>query len=107
MKFVLFFFVGLMVWSKSANAEINLTSESVVDGKIGKIHACRQKGGKDKSIQISALNLPADTKSISIILDDPDAIKPAGKYEFIGMSLTYQLPLANLRWTLEANLQEL
>ena len=59
--------------------EINLTSESVVGGKIDKIHACRQKGGKDKSIQISASNLPADTKSVSIILDDPDAIKPAGK----------------------------
>ena len=79
MKFVSLFFIGFFLWSQTANAEINLTSESVVDGKISKIHACRQKGGKDKSIQISASNLPADTKSISIIVDDPDAIKPAGK----------------------------
>ena len=89
------------MWSQETNAEINLTSESVVDGKISKIHACRQKGGKDKSIQISASNLPADTKIIESLpnfsyfhnssifdtlsklkrcaLDDPDAIKPAGK----------------------------
>ena len=79
MKFVSLFFVGFLVWSQTANAEINLTSESVVDGKISKVHACRKKGGKDKSIQISASSLPAGTKSISIIVDDPDAIKPAGK----------------------------
>ena len=48
MKFVSLFFVGFFLWSQTANAEINLTSESVVDGKISKIHACRQKGGKDK-----------------------------------------------------------
>jgi len=79
MKFISYILIGLFVWSQTATAEINLTSKSVVDGKINKIHACRKKGGKDKSIHISASNLPAGTKSVSIILDDPDAIKPAGK----------------------------
>ena len=69
MKFISLFFAGFLVWSQTANAEINLTSKSVVDGKISKIHACKQKGGKDKSIEISASNLPADTKSISIIFE--------------------------------------
>ena len=79
MKFISYTLVGLFVWSQTATAEISLTSDSVVNGKINKIHACRKKAGKDKSIQISASNLPAGTKSVSIILDDPDAIKPAGK----------------------------
>lgn len=79
MKFISYTLVGLFVWSQTATAEINLTSDSIINGKINKIHACRKKGGKDKSIQISASNLPAGTKSVSIILDDPDAIKPAGK----------------------------
>ena len=60
-------------------AQIEVRSSDVVDGKIVKESACRKKGGKDKSPQISITNIPSGTKSISIIMDDPDAIKPAGK----------------------------
>ena len=37
------------------------------------------KGGRDVSPQLSLTGIPEGTKSISIIMDDPDAIKPAKK----------------------------
>ena len=78
MKFVSLFFVGFLVWSQTANAEINLTSESVVDGKKSKIHACRQKGGKDKVFKFLHRSACRYEKYFHNV-DDPDAIKPAGK----------------------------
>ncbi|MBT4849463.1 YbhB/YbcL family Raf kinase inhibitor-like protein [Candidatus Parcubacteria bacterium] len=35
--------------------------------------------GEDTSPQLSIGDVPIDTKSLVIIMDDPDAIKPAGK----------------------------
>jgi len=58
---------------------LEITSESVVDGRIQKIHACTSKGGKDQSVQLSILQIPPDAKFLSIIVDDPDAIPVAGK----------------------------
>jgi len=58
---------------------MELTSSSIVGGQIQKPHACRAKGGTDQPVQLSIRGLPADAKFISIVADDPDAMKPAGK----------------------------
>lgn len=58
---------------------LEITSESIVDGQIQKIHACYGQGGKDQSVQLSVLQIPPAAKFLSIIVDDPDAIPVAGK----------------------------
>jgi Raf kinase inhibitor-like YbhB/YbcL family protein len=58
---------------------MELSSASIVGGKIQKPHACRAQGGTDQPLQLSVRGLPADAKFISIVADDPDAMKPAGK----------------------------
>ena len=78
-KFMIFSFFAYIISTQSSFAEMKLSSESIVDGKIQKEHACRKKGGKDKSPHLSLSGIPNGTKSITIIMDDPDAMKPAGK----------------------------
>ena len=46
---------------------------------IPKEHACKKKGGKDLSIPVEFINIPENTKSFALIIDDPDAIPVAGK----------------------------
>ncbi len=46
------------------------------DGKIPSKHTC---DGADLSPQLSISGVPLETKSLILIMDDPDAIKPAGK----------------------------
>jgi Raf kinase inhibitor-like YbhB/YbcL family protein len=58
---------------------MELTSSSIVGGQIQKPHACRGKGGTDQPIQLTIRGLPPDTNFISIVADDPDAVRPAGK----------------------------
>jgi Raf kinase inhibitor-like YbhB/YbcL family protein len=58
---------------------MELSSSSIVGGQIQKPHACRGKGGTDQSLQLTVRGLPAEAKYISIVGDDPDAMKPAGK----------------------------
>ena len=74
------YFITLVFWfSGNSVAQIEANSSNIVDGKIVKESACREKSGKDKSLQISITNIPSGKKSIAIITDDPDAIKSAGK----------------------------
>jgi Raf kinase inhibitor-like YbhB/YbcL family protein len=58
---------------------MELSSSSIVGGQIQKPHACRAKGGMDQPVQLTIRDLPADAKFISIVADDPDAVRPAGK----------------------------
>ena len=46
---------------------------------IPKEHACKKMGGEDLSIPIEFKNIPENTKSFALIIDDPDAIPVAGK----------------------------
>ena len=79
MRLFAYFIALVFLLTGNSFAQIEVNSSDVVDGKIVKDSACRKKGGKDQSPQISITNIPSGTKSISIIMDDPDAIKPAGK----------------------------
>ena len=58
--------------------EISISSGAFEDGgQIPKKHGYKNK---NRSPQLSfGGQLPADTKSLALIMDDPDAIKPAGK----------------------------
>ena len=58
---------------------MRLSSSSIVGGQIQQPHACRAKGGTDQLLQLTIRELPADANFISIVSDDPDAMKPAGK----------------------------
>jgi phosphatidylethanolamine-binding protein (PEBP) family uncharacterized protein len=60
-------------------ARMELSSSSIVGGQIQQPHACRAKGGMDQPVQLTIRDLPADAKFISIVADDPDAVRPAGK----------------------------
>jgi len=58
---------------------MELSSSSIVGGQIQKPHACRGKGGTDQSLQLTVRGLAAEVRFISIVGDDPDAVKPAGQ----------------------------
>jgi Raf kinase inhibitor-like YbhB/YbcL family protein len=58
---------------------MKLSSSSIVGGQIQQPHACRAKGGTDQPLQLTISELPADANFISIVADDPDAMRPAGK----------------------------
>lgn len=60
-------------------ARMELSSSSIVGGQIQKPHACRGKGGTDQPLQLTIGGLPPDANFISIVADDPDAVRPAGK----------------------------
>lgn len=62
-----------------ADTPIELTSASITDGRIAQEHSCPAKGGSGKSLQLTVRGLPAGTKYIGIVADDPDAVRPAGK----------------------------
>ena len=72
-------FMVLIFSAQNSFGEMALSSDSILEGKIIKESACRNKGGKDISPQLSLSGIPEGTKSVSIIMDDPDAIKPAKK----------------------------
>jgi hypothetical protein len=58
---------------------MELSSSSIVDGRIAKEHACRAKGGSDQSPQLGIREIPHEGLYLAIVADDPDAVKPAGK----------------------------
>lgn len=58
---------------------LNITSSSFVDGKIAQRHACGGQGGDDISPQITVSGLPVGSAFLAIVMDDPDAMAPAGK----------------------------
>lgn len=72
---------ALALGSAAAHAEasMHLSSSSIVGGKIQKEHACRGKGGHDQPLQLTITDLPPDAHYVSIVGDDPDAVKPAGQ----------------------------
>jgi phosphatidylethanolamine-binding protein (PEBP) family uncharacterized protein len=47
--------------------QINITSESIVEGKIHKIHACSKFGGRDSPVQIRAENVPEGAKFLALV----------------------------------------
>lgn len=55
------------------------SSSSIVNGRIEKEHASPSKGGSHKSLQLSVDDVPSEGRYLSIVGDDPDAMKPAGK----------------------------
>jgi phosphatidylethanolamine-binding protein (PEBP) family uncharacterized protein len=69
----------LFTSSVFAMNQINVTSESIVEGKINKIHACSKFGGRDSPVQIRAENVPERAKFLALVADDPDAVRPAGR----------------------------
>lgn len=58
---------------------MELSSSSIVAGRIAQVHACRAKGGSDKSLQLSIRDIPGEGRYLAFVGDDPDAMKPAGK----------------------------
>jgi Raf kinase inhibitor-like YbhB/YbcL family protein len=56
-----------------AQTPMQLSSTSIVNGKILQPHACGRHGGKDVSVQLSVKNIPANAKYVAILMDDPDA----------------------------------
>ena len=64
-----FLFKSILFWNKT-----NFSNGM----PIPKEHACKKKGGKDLSIPIEFINIPENTKSFALIIDDPDAIQVAG-----------------------------
>lgn len=58
---------------------MQVSSSSIVGGSIQKEHACRAKGGSDRSLQLTVDDIPSEAKYVCIVGDDPDAVRPAGK----------------------------
>jgi Raf kinase inhibitor-like YbhB/YbcL family protein len=58
---------------------MKVSSSSIVGGRIAQVHACRAKGGTDQSPQLTVDDIPSEAPFVSIVGDDPDAMKPAGK----------------------------
>ena len=58
---------------------MQVSSSSIVDGRIAKPQACRAKGGSDQPPQLSVRDIPAEARYVCIVGDDPDAVRPAGK----------------------------
>ena len=69
----------LTLFFSYANA-FEVTSPVFSEGSaIPKIYACTNKGGKNISIPLSISGVPDGTKSLAIVMDDPDAKSVAGK----------------------------
>lgn len=61
------------------NPSIQVTSSSIADGRIQKVHARQTHGGENRSPGLTVHRLPESARFLSIVADDPDAMKPAGK----------------------------
>ena len=59
---------------------LDLDSTAFDDGgTIPKVHACGKMGGKDMSPQLKIAGVSSQAKSLTLIIDDPDAKSVAGK----------------------------
>ena len=76
MKKIFFIIIISIFYSKAYSFEIKTNFSNGMP--IPKEHACKKKGGKDLSIPIEFINIPENTKSFALIIDDPDAIPVAG-----------------------------
>ena len=85
--------------SNSAFANMSATSESIVNGKIKLENACTKKGGKNLSPQINVVGIPEGTKSLSIIMDDPDAV-PVGGIIFVHWNV-FNIPVNGTTYSLD------
>lgn len=63
----------------SAQSSMSVSSASIVDGRIGRVHACASQGGSDRPLQLSVKDVPSEARYIAVVGDDPDAVRPAGK----------------------------
>lgn len=72
---------GLLLAVAASRAEVpmQVASSAIVGGHIAQVHACRGKGGADQPPPLSIRGIPAGANYVSIVADDPDAVKPAGK----------------------------
>jgi len=73
---VAWIFAPTIAWSAEA---FSVTSSSIVNGRIAQKHACSGQSGDDVSWQLSLSGLPEGAKFLAIVMDDPDAMAPAGK----------------------------
>ena len=69
----------LMCYTHAFGSELSISSESIKEGKIEKVHACGRQGGRDIPLQLSIKGIPVESKYLAIISDDPDAVRPAGR----------------------------
>jgi Raf kinase inhibitor-like YbhB/YbcL family protein len=69
----------LIFHTHAFSSELSISSESIKDGKIEKIHACGRQGGRDMPLQLSIKGIPGEAKYLAIVSDDPDAVRPAGR----------------------------
>ncbi|MDA0704991.1 MAG: YbhB/YbcL family Raf kinase inhibitor-like protein [Proteobacteria bacterium] len=58
---------------------MDIESASVTDGVFAKESGCADKGGSDRSPQITVTGVPDGTQYLAIVLDDPDAKPLDGK----------------------------
>ncbi len=77
MKKIFFIIIISIFYSKAYSFEIKTNFSNGMP--IPKEHACKKKGGKDLSIPIEFINIPENTQSFALIIDDPDAVPVAGK----------------------------
>jgi Raf kinase inhibitor-like YbhB/YbcL family protein len=79
-KAILFAAAGMAALPAARGEEsFTVTSSSIVDGRVQRIHACGSHGGKDNSVELSITGIPTDASFITVVVDDPDAIPVAGK----------------------------
>lgn len=58
---------------------MQVSSSGIAAGRIAQEHACRSKGGSDRSPHLDIREIPSEGHYLAIVADDPDAVKPAGK----------------------------
>ncbi|MEJ7930283.1 YbhB/YbcL family Raf kinase inhibitor-like protein [Ramlibacter sp. AN1015] len=61
------------------HSAIQITSPSIADGRIQQVHAKESHGGENRAPGLTVHGLPESARFLSIVADDPDALKPAGK----------------------------
>ena len=69
----------LLTFSINAFA-LEISSSAFNDGdNIPKKYGCKYNGGNNISIPLEFSDIPDDAKSLTLIIDDPDAMSVAGK----------------------------
>jgi Raf kinase inhibitor-like YbhB/YbcL family protein len=58
---------------------MRLTSASIADGRIQRVHAARSHGGEDQTPGLTVHGFPDEAHYLSVVADDPDAMGPTGR----------------------------